>query len=99
MSIDTVSTSTQLLADHGDGPGWWPIFPLLWFLFFVGFAFFVIRMGVRRRASCLEDRRQEPRRAGETRLADRFAAGDIDEHEYRRRLAVLREPPAEEELR
>jgi putative membrane protein len=29
-------------------------------------------------------------RAGEARLAERFAAGEIDEQEYERRLATLR---------
>jgi putative membrane protein len=35
--------------------------------------------------------------AADQRLAERFARGEIDEHEYRRRLDVLREqspPPA-----
>ena len=77
--------STQLLAhDNWDGPGpWWPLFPLVWIAFiFVTFAV-LGRFGRRRwhRGSY----------AGESRLAERYAAGEINEAEYRERLAVLRE--------
>jgi putative membrane protein len=77
--------STQLLAhDNWDGPGpWWPLIPLFWFAFiFIIFATFG-RFGRRRwhRGSY----------AGESRLAERYAAGEINEAEYRERLAVLRE--------
>ena len=76
--------STALSSAHGwDGPGpWWPLFPLLWFAFLVFVVLMVGRFGRRRwgRGSY----------AGEARLAERFAAGEIDEDEYRNRLAVLR---------
>jgi putative membrane protein len=78
--------STTLLAnhDHWDGPGpWWPLIPLFWFAF-IFFAFAVFgRFGRRRwyRGSY----------SGESKLAERFAAGEIDEAEYRERLSVLRE--------
>lgn len=78
--------STQLLAtsNQWDGPGpWWPIFPLMWFAFFIIGALIFMRAG-RRRWAC----------TGETRLAERFAAGEIDETEYRERRAVLREDRA-----
>ena len=75
--------STALLAEnHWEGPGpWWPLFPLLWI------AFFVVLFTV------LGRRRQwhGGSQAGESRLAERYAAGEIDEAEYRERLAVLRE--------
>lgn len=68
----------------GDGPAFWPIFPILWFLFFVTFAYLVVRWGRRNRAEC-------GARSGQARLAERFAAGEIDEQEYRSRKAVLEE--------
>jgi len=71
-------------SDHWDGPGpWWPIFPILWFLLIAGvITAFVI--GGRRRA------RFSGQRAGERRLAERYAAGEIDEEEYTARRAFLR---------
>lgn len=84
---------TTLLAaaaanDHWDGPGpWWPIFPLLWFLFvialFMTFGFFGRRRWARMHAL-------SGQRAGEARLAERYAAGEIDEQEYERRLSTLK---------
>jgi putative membrane protein len=94
MSTALVSSS-QMLADHYHGPGhwvWWPIFPIMWFLFILTFAIVITRFGWWRRNRCWdEQRRTEPSRAGRTRLAERFAAGEIDEQEYRARLAVLEE--------
>ncbi len=74
---------TFLVAhDHWDGPGpWWPIFPILWFLFITLIVVVIVRYrGHSHRGSY----------AGESRLAERYAAGEIDEAEYRERLAVLR---------
>ena len=84
---DLVATGTTVLAenDHWDGPGaWWPIFPILWLLVIVGIVYAITRFGRRRWDS-------GGTRSGETKLAERYAAGDIDEQEYRERLAVLRE--------
>jgi putative membrane protein len=68
--------------DHWDGPGhWWPIFPIVWFLFIV----FLVVMFVRYRGHS-----HRGSYAGESRLAERYAAGEIDEAEYRERMAVLR---------
>ena len=68
----------------GAGPGWWPIFPILfWGLLFVGlFVFF------RRRGGWDP---LHPDRSGETVLAERYARGEISEQEYRERLGVLRQ--------
>ena len=77
---------TTVLAnnDHWDGPGhWWPIFPLIWLAFIIFLVAMCGRFGRRRWHSGSY--------AGESRLAERFAAGEIDESEYRDRLAVLRE--------
>ena len=82
----TVSSdvSSALLASDGwDGPGaWWPVFPLLWLLVVVGIVTTFVLVSRRRS-------RRGGARAGESRLAERFAAGEIDEDEYRERLAVL----------
>ena len=87
----TIEASSQMLADHYDGPGhWWPIFPIFWLLCLLTFVFVMTRFGWWRRNRCLdEQRRDEPIRTGKSRLAERFAAGEIDEQEYRSRLAVL----------
>lgn len=85
--------SSQMLADHYDGPGpWWPLIPIFWLLCVLTFAIVITRFGWWRRNRCSdEQRRTEPSRTGRTRLAERFAAGEIDEQEYRSRLAVLDE--------
>ena len=61
----------------------WPLIPLFWFLVFALFVIFVVRP---RRARGLDGRR-----SGESVLSDRFARGEIDEAEYRRRRDVLHE--------
>jgi putative membrane protein len=81
-------TTAALGTNHWDGPGpWWPIFPILWLLLVIAvistFAFF----GRRRWRSVQQYAGQ---RAGEARLAERYAAGEIDEQEYERRLATLK---------
>ncbi len=75
-----------LLADphHWDGPGWWILIPIVWFLFFVAIVSFFVFNARRWRG-------RWGSQAGEARLGERFAAGEIDEAEYRQRLAVLRE--------
>lgn len=71
--------------DGPDGPGgWWVVFPIAWFLIIAG-AVTVAVIVARRRG------RMVGRRAGERRLAERYAAGEIDEEEYRSRLATLKE--------
>ncbi|MFC0673236.1 SHOCT domain-containing protein [Brachybacterium hainanense] len=69
---------------HGYGPGFFPIFPLIFFLILLT----VLVLGVIR---CRRGERLAPRREAEAQLASRFAAGDIDEEEFRTRRAVLRD--------
>jgi putative membrane protein len=89
MTTDTIQTltsaTTTLLAhDHWDGPAWWwPVFPLVWLLVLATIVTFVVRRG--RRYGW-----DSGRHAGERRLAERYAAGEIDDTEYFRRLDVLR---------
>jgi putative membrane protein len=78
-------TSPLLAADRWDGPGaWWPVFPILWILVIGGIVTTVVLLGRRNRTLAGP-------RAGEAKLAERFASGDIDEQEYRERRAVLRD--------
>ncbi len=78
-------TSILVASEHWDGPGaWWPIFPLVWLLV-VG-ALITTFVLMRRRSI-----QTGGTRAGESRLAERFAAGEIGEQEYRERRAVLKE--------
>ena len=76
-AIETLTT--------GPGP-WWPIFPILWFLV-IATVITLIVLGARRRE------RLSGVRAGERRLAERYAAGEIDEAEYTSRRAFLRDTP------
>lgn len=86
MSIDTIAYAATTVADnwHDDRPGFWPIFPILWFAIIATIAFFAIR-AVRNRPQ------NAGVAAGEARLAERYAAGEIDEEEYRAKRAVLRQ--------
>jgi putative membrane protein len=90
MSTATVLSANSaqhlLAADHNwDGPGaWWPIFPILWLLFVAVIIATCVRFGRRHRT-------YSGTRAGEAKLAERFAAGEINEQEYRERRSVLKE--------
>jgi putative membrane protein len=86
MSITDTITTLAITADRWDGdrPEFWPIFPILWFLFIAGIIVAAVLYHRRRNE-------QEPRRAGEARLAERYAAGEITDEEYRARRGVLRE--------
>jgi putative membrane protein len=95
MSLLATTAATVTLADN-DGHDWWPLIPLFWFTAFILFFFIVARLGWwGRRRGCFGDRYDhDGSRTGKARLADRFAAGEIDEQEYRSRLAVLEEASA-----
>jgi putative membrane protein len=79
ITADVIAQS----ADHWDRPGWWPIFPIAWFLIIAGIIA-LVAFNARRRSL------ESGTRAGERRLAERYADGAIDEDEYRTRRAVLR---------
>ncbi|BBJ45809.1 hypothetical protein SSPO_085270 [Streptomyces antimycoticus] len=86
-----MNTLAHGFAD-GDGPGpWILLFPLMWALVVGGAVFLLRRAGWRGRAPW----RQGPADFGERSpiavLGRRFAAGEIDEDEYWRRLSVLDE--------
>ena len=83
--MNTFITTAATVADHWDGdrPDFWPIFPILWFLVIVGGIVTAVVLSRRRHEAA-------GLRAGETVLAQRYAAGEIDEEEYTSRLAVLR---------
>lgn len=84
MLTTTAAVHSFVANGPWDGPGpWWPIFPILWFLLLIAVIFAFARFGRRRWGS--------PSNSGESRLAERFAAGEIDEQEYRERLSVLKE--------
>jgi putative membrane protein len=70
--------------DRWHGPHWWPVFPLLWLLIIIGVITTCVLVARRNR-----DRTAV--RSGESRLAERFAAGEIAEDEYRHRLGILKE--------
>ena len=70
---------------HYGPPPWWPIFPLLWLLVIATVVFVAIRFGRRRGYG------HGHGHGGLDRLAERYAAGEIDETEYRNRRAVLEE--------
>lgn len=84
--MSMLSTLAATAGDHWDGdgpPGFWPIFPIAWFLIVVGAIVAAVYVSRRRAATAGP-------RAGEARLAERFAAGEVDEDEYVARLAILR---------
>ncbi len=73
--------------DQWGGPGpWWPIFPLLWLLFLAG----LVTVGFLGRRRWGRVYAMSGQRVGEARLAERYAAGEIDEQEYERRLGTLK---------
>ena len=77
----------QALAQHsGWGPGgWWPLVPIAWAVFWT--VVVVVAVTVLRRRGV----RWPGQPSAAAVLAERYARGDIDEDEYRHRLAVLKE--------
>ena len=69
---------------HGPGP-WWPIFPIFWLLAFIAVAVFFATRRRRWGGDCYGSP------SGHALLSERFAAGEIDDDEYRARRAVLDE--------
>lgn len=67
------------------GWSWGWVFPLMWLAIIALFWFFAWQGPRRYRRDGHEDR------SPQTVLGERYARGEIDEEEYRTRLAVLRE--------
>ena len=92
----TATTDVLVGGHHGGwgGPGpYFFIFPLLWFLLFATVVFLIARRARRGpRGGWGGPWATHTATAGDpvTLLGTRFARGDIDEAEYRSRLAVLR---------
>jgi putative membrane protein len=84
-TLVTAANTATVYADRWDGdrPDWWPVFPILWFLIIVG-SIVAAFLYHRRKGEAAGSR------AGEVVLAQRYAAGEIDEEEYTAKLAVLR---------
>ncbi|MCZ4120548.1 SHOCT domain-containing protein [Streptomyces sp. H39-S7] len=85
----------NVIAWHDGGPGPWILFfPLVWAVVVVG-AVLVLRRTVWRGRGCGRGPWQWRAANGEhapvALLGRRYAAGEIDEDEYRSRLAVLNE--------
>lgn len=79
--LTTSPTAAHLAAhDHWAAGGWWPLFPILWFVLWAGVVTVVV----------LVVRRHGATRSGQAVLAERYARGEIGETEYADRLAVLR---------
>lgn len=69
---------------HGSGVGaWWPIFPILWFLFWITIIVIAVVLWRRHRSEL-------PTRSALSVLAEEFARGTITEEEYEQRRSVLR---------
>jgi putative membrane protein len=80
------SLISTVFADwHHDGPGWWIVFvPLFWILVLSGL-FFVLRS----RGGWGPPRAFAHHETALEVLERRYAQGEIDEDEYRKRRAVL----------
>ena len=68
-------------AWHGGGPGWWLVFPILFWVLVLSAVGYLIYRGSPARSA---------RAAAERALAERYARGEISEEELRQRRAVLR---------
>ncbi|HEV2069077.1 MAG TPA: SHOCT domain-containing protein [Acidimicrobiales bacterium] len=76
-------TALLLAYHHGPGhEGWFPFFPLFPLLFLALLLTVFVLVGRRRRPW--------DRRSAASVLAERYARGEIDDSEYRRRRSVLR---------
>jgi putative membrane protein len=79
--------ATTILADawHHDGPGWWIVFPLLWFALIAGGLVLLFRS----RGGWGPPRAVVHRESALDVLDARYARGEIDLDEYRERRSVL----------
>ncbi len=89
-----LSTVAGVLVAHpgfgtGGGPGWWIVFPIVWFLLVLMVVVLVarrVRRGWVTGGPWVHHAGPDP----VSILGERYARGEIDEAEYRTRLAVLR---------
>lgn len=88
MTLPDLSAALAL-ADDWHGPGWWILFvPIVWFA--VAFVFFGLLRRFGRGPGCGWGGPGPGSRANAAEILDRrFAAGDIDEGEYRSRRSSL----------
>jgi putative membrane protein len=79
--------ATTIIADawHHDGPGWWIVFPLLWFSLIAGGLVLLFRS----RGGWGPPRAVVHRESALDVLDARYARGEIDVDEYRERRSVL----------
>ncbi len=89
-----ITTFGAAMLAHGPGwgPGWdggspglWPLIPIVWGLVWLAVIATIVVLLWRRGSGDV--------RSARSALAERYARGDIDEQEYRERLAVLRRNP------
>ncbi|WP_163509907.1 SHOCT domain-containing protein [Fodinicola acaciae] len=92
-NLTAVAAHVTPFADHPWGPpfgGFWPIFPLTWLLVWAAVITTIVLV-LRRRGRAFGA--ATATRTAESVLADRYARGEIDDEEYRRRLEILRAKP------
>jgi len=88
LALVSQATDGEGVVYHGPPP-WWPIFPIFWLLVVLAVIVTVVTIRRRRGYGCGPSDGQG--RSGLERLAERYAAGEIDEDEYRTRRGVLEE--------
>lgn len=92
-----MAMAALLADDWGDhmGRGWWWVMGVGWLVFLslvVWLVYLLVRHVTTSPVGSVGREAEASERArAEAVLAERFARGDIDEDEYRRRRAVLRE--------
>lgn len=91
-SLSTYATSLAAHPYNGGFHWWFPLFPLTFFLCWVAFIVIARRLWWRGGAGPWSHAHGAVQSA-EGLLAQRYAAGEIDEREYRNRLEVLRSTP------
>ncbi|MFB4298290.1 hypothetical protein [Actinomadura sp. NTSP31] len=94
--VTTLATHPGPWHDGG-APGYWPIFPIMFGLFWLavlGTGFYLIRSrtatAAASAASASASAAPDPLAKAQALLAERFARGEIDEDEYLMRQSTLR---------